>query len=1448
MDPYRGRHSRSRRIFDSERKIVVGHSKPFKIEPVEGITISAPKNALDKDREFKLTPVDDKTYDKVVELMETEDLTPFMVFDLDAGMKPGEFLPGDYDVAIDLNKMGIPENLQEHICVYRVAKNGKKTGAYRYNTQLADGKLSFKSNQNSFVVFALISIYGLDAYDLVLRPQLKFLAKLVSTEGKSVIDYYYWDSTTCALPVSDTSGNFVLYFRFRDTENPDSFTEFEKRKEKYQKQYAKLEKQAKKDYEDRVQKELEKEHIKPYFWEDWFPGKQVQAIKKKIGYRSIFQDLIDNDPVMKELKADPAAQLPKSIETIKKQTIRANRYLDSIGLHKLDKEIPFFLLTEPSVDSNTYAVAASLWVDGYCVVLNYSKAKKDEASLDHTQVTLVHELFHVRQQNYYTYTKMGSAAAEATATVLERDAAKKWYKDLIITECDPTSTIAESNLITDREDKEIFGYPFNIYFDTPKLQNIKETKNPLYLFSNQHQEYTYGAAIEGIREGVGKESVTMKPFMDSYSLHGPHISAKLGKSDECSTEGGWIGWIKYSLDIDGEQFNKGWRYFGEQYMPLILASQKSSGCSEEVATKNILLTPTYPIEKIDRLSKPQDYTVNTFHLEIGEGLPSDIAHIFVVCKPKNKKQKGDNPYVSFYMSDYQFKEYIIKAHLTNVKPTLYYEGNPANNYKKTNTGDVVENKDKKGKGYYLGVVTTAQSKGPLCEYYAVALFKSEAPEIRKVKDDKITFIVPKPARALTKEKLITGVVVTYKDKNGEEYTREIEPKNFGKKATWTIPGCSKKGNSFTLSLQWYYKPDEQTTYVSPIGEPAQWGAKGDKPEEEELVLTKEPETNYWKQVSSRMTMKNTSIDVDESNDDEVSSDYRSIDLQAAKTGRSLEFTGMGATEEKTKENGRVYVQDIFIEGTLTYTEPPKFWIPTQQYKAHWEIADDPYLTKVSDPFVFEAKNTSSDQAACAQSKKDKIDNGRSSVGKVNWLRGSSTTFEARHPEKNGPKSFTLTQTYSIKERQGSDLMATVTFVYNYEWVGEEEPEPEVEEETVPESGYWKLVRTKVDDSNASGKTSDPSLQEGGNIKGEKGTYTAHGERIDKDYPFSYDRVIRFEKPKNIYLPGEKIELEITNEAFTVRGNGTPNKFPYGKILIYNQLRAAQTGRHFYDENPRYETGVIVWKYGNAEAPQPGYETKTGDPGFYIQEEVESQYCTKKTIYYYEWVEDGKTAESVKDEPSQEDQGNFLDITEIQFYCHTNEPYGKEVVYTTYDHQGVSYKFKKTGSSSTFNGRHYDSEDVFTTTRSGDYQIVTAKFRQNKFDGSKANVDGYRSGGDKTCVDEEFTLTLKIAKDRSVEGTFSGNRKTLAGAGSWPEVASTCNMSISGSFGPEKIKDNDYSHDFTTINSFSYSVGGFQAYFKRADGTMPTNVDNTREFKFSTTSTNARICLSIFGTK
>ena len=1381
-----------------KEQIAVGHSKAFTIEPIDGITISAAENALDKNRKFKITPASDKEWKKTTKKVEevAPEHLPVLCFDLDAGMKPDEVMPGYFQVAIDLDKLGIPESLYDKLSVWR--DGGDEV--YEYVTWVENGKLCFNSDQNSFIE-VVVAVF---AVGVPLVYTVETIAKHMAVGGMYK-GFFFAQDDLVIHQVKDRYGNFQLCFRYKDTEWASRFESFQNNSAAYKIEFAKVKQQADEIYNRRVDKLYKKELGDMNFWQKLVGSTAAyNRAKEAVNHAFLIDSIGKQNPDLQ--RYEKALELPPSIKDIEHFLKISSRYLTfdqdmkpqtkNLEVDLIDKEHA----GESNAEFRNGGTKFSYMFVNYDIIWtgNPQKEYVRKGWPENVLLSINHELFHSRQK----ITKWMDFRSEETTAVYNEMAAahyffteKEMVTDLLSKDPAVKAYISTHFQLSGRDKYASFGFDFNANTFTAEVA------------------YTYAEFMDYLQlKTKGSETAFLK---------GGHLLDKYGYSKSHAKN--YMDWFGIK---DEKVFNGYLRDFCMLHAYEIWNKQNSQWAEKAVKTQELEIKKNKPFVNVT--TGNGGLVMRTVNITCEDNKNPNF-NAFVL---RDNKTTADD--LAFIGSWDCFTRTKTGAYTTSTVKGDCFQGNKNE--------------------YQIGFFKVPKESS---KFTVVAYFQPDAPRIRRVRDDVLTLIIPKPVKALRRNRYITGAEVTYTDKNGNKEYCVVMPEDFGEKVKWNIPGCSGKNNAFSLSYHWFYDLDEQQSCISPESEPAQWGAKGDEPEEEvvqtkepeeEVVQTKEPETNYWKQVSSRMIMKNTSIDVDESNDDEVSSDYRSIDLQAAKTGRSLEFTGMGATEEKTKENGRVYVQDIFIEGTLTYTEPPKFWIPTQQYKAHWEIADDPYLTKVSDPFVFEAKNTSSDQAACAQSKKDKIDNGRSSVGKVNWLRGSTTTFEARHPEKNGPKSFTLTQTYSIKERQGSDLMATVTFVYNYEWVGEEEPEPELETENVPEGGYWKLVRTKVDDSNASGKTSDPSLQEGGNIKGEKGTYTAHGERIDKDYPFSYDRVIRFEKPKNIYLPGEKIELEITNEAFTVRGNGTPNKFPYGKILIYNQKRAAQIGRHFYDENPRYETGVIVWKYGNAEAPQPGYETKTGDPGFYIQEEVESQYCTKKTIYYYEWVEDGKTAESVKDEPSQEDQENFLDITEIQFYCHTNEPYGKGVVYTTYDHQGVSYKFKKTGSSSTFNGRDYDSEDVFTTTRSGDYQIVTAKFRQNKFDGSKANVDGYRSGGNKTCVDEEFTLTLKIAKDRSVEGTFSGTRKTLAGAGSWPEVASTCNMSISGSFGPEKIKDNDYSHDFTTINSFSYSVGGFQAYFKRADGTMPTNVDNTREFKFSTTSTNARICLSIFGTK
>ena len=1192
-----------------KEQIVVGHSKAFKIEPVEGITISAPKNALDKDREFKLTAVSEKQWEKDAKVVsEHFGVKPFLVMDLDAGMDPNELLPGTYTVQMDLKKMGVPKNLWRHVNVYRVAHGGKKGDCYEYNSRVnANGILSFESNQNSGVVLAIAfgemawQAFGYTLMIVLLKAGHDWFVM------SDIRNYFEDPKDVMVVPIEDPNGNFRVFFRWKDTmRGLEGRKAFEENEEKAMARLDELEKEAEEEYERRVNK-MATGKEKLDWWEKIANKSARDEAMKMLAIDSVLKELLRSDSLLRVLNADPASQLPLEVEKNIEQIKRANDYLKNAAKVKpLTYSIAIYLMNAATMGSSN-GLNTTPYV-GHCYIkvnmdagLEKGEWKNAPEYSQSALLTLIHECFHARQQsNYCHIIPMRMLPAEATAPVLEKDAARYLYENGRIISVNPDTKEGSSIQFTGRSHHLIHAIP---------LDKISPKINGMDAEQGASVSYSLADLIEIVRESSGKKNVGMVRFCEEYSRNRKFSVL-----------------IKKALDIDDATFEKGWEEFVKNKIGTIVSSQQTAETQKQQNFKdcwqtNFTFAESDPIMKI-KVEKDKYYVRSWYFANKGKE-PS------IYIKPA--KGGSYNSQIHFYLKNDSFVD-------GKEEPCIYMKDEPCF------MAMDVANLDLSCKKEDL-------------EYDVVAFFPPDKPTIRKVKDDKITFIVPKPARALTKEKLISGVVVTYKDKNGKEITREIEPKYFGKKATWTVTGCSKKGNSFTLSLHWFYKLDEQTTYVSPESDPAQWGAKGDQPEEEELVLTKEPETNYWKQVSSRMTMKNTSIDVDESNDDEVSSDYRSIDLQAAKTGRSLEFTGMGATEEKTKENGRVYVQDIFIEGTLTYTEPPKFWIPTQQYKAHWEIADDPYLTKVSDPFVFEAKNTSSDQAACAQSKKDKIDNGRSPIGKANWLRGSTTTFEARHPEKNGPKSFTLTQTYSIKERQGSDLMATVTFVYNYEWVGEEEPEPELETENVPEGGCWKLVKTETNDSHMTFKSKNGSIA---TISGGAGEYTVHIDYVgyvdvlkdigggqkarmqtdEKDVVYTVDRRMHFDTPKSFYLPGEKgpgcVIEELQREKKRL---GTPNHLespndhcPTGEFRLehgdfeYKRTAIRYNYFDFYLIEQARERKVIEGRT----IPIPN-ESGWGD-GFKIFLLISTQFpeCYMTKTYTYEWVEDGKKAKPVKE--------------------------------------------------------------------------------------------------------------------------------------------------------------------------------------------------------------------------
>ena len=1181
-------------------------SDAYRSEPLEGFTISAPEGALGETRDIKVSPVGNKTYKRVTKLVAEEGVKPLYVFEVDAGLKSDEYFPGDYNVTMDLDKMGIPRILQDRIRVYRVAGSGEDEACLKLKSRVSNGKVSFSSNQNSFWTIALGPVGG-----RLVHGALRAVFEFGACPGKSLRRFFFNEPTRIQIPFQDESGDFALKFRWRDTENPDGFDAFMENERQAMEIIDQLEKDAQSIYKDRLKSKYESANVST--WDQWFPSDQVKSIRESISVEAIRDSLIQNNKELARLNSMPESQLPQSILKIRDMIIRSNRYLNSLGLHPLNFELPVYLVNNEVMGQDVEGAAKPYNTCGDAfMMVNYNQSRMQKPlpnTFDKLQCTLVHELCHVRQQCYYSFILMNGDAAEGSVVVMERDAARLWFRNGII-KIDPDKNTAFNGLnkiLTERDHKFLYSFPFDKATSYAGLTKDKAAD----------WGYTIGDAIEGIRKGVGKESVTIKPFLDNYSFSGPHVS-------------GWTGWIQKSLGINEAQFNEGWKYFGEHYLSRIYASQDpimNSKVPKEAATTALELKPGASIVQLKSLSTPRDYSINTFSFDTPKERVRDLStpasymrvgrrfNIFLFSKGKDGVQGPGNPYLNFYITKDLFKEYVVPGEqpgeevYLRASPTVYCEGN--------------------SNSYQLAAIATTQSKGEKQDYYVAALFVPDQLLIRKVKTDKISFIMPKPSRDLVSQKLITGAVVTYKDKNGNVQTHDVAPKYFGKKVKWLVPGCTAEGNSFSLSLHWYYKPDDATTYVSPESDPATWGIK-DAPKADGPAPGFKPKDNYWKQVGARMLKSNTSIDEEEGNGGKVSSDYRSISFDK-EADNCFEFSAMAATEE-VGEEGRVYVSDIYMEGTVTFTEPPKEWVPSQQYVARWQIAEDPFVRKISVPFVFTAENTSSSQDACTQSRSNKIDKGHSTIGKADWLRSFSTVFEARYPEKDTPKSFSITQTYSILEKEGSDLKATVTFIYDYEWVGE----PEKEEEKEPEGGHWKLVKKYEDDTHNTYEDHQHetkiALDVNVSISGGSSRFTLNAHRSVKgsskgraDMDGTVTQTANITAPKSNYYPGEAIGFDYTIGDRSQTGDPLDYKLGISRFYITTPYVKGEKTRGA-DATVGASADYPAQQYDIDRLVAPSYDPEWART-FTIVDQGRAGVGQKEvvhlTVYEYQWVDGRK---------------------------------------------------------------------------------------------------------------------------------------------------------------------------------------------------------------------------------
>lgn len=1234
-------------LVKSDPATFTGNSKAFDIEPMEGIRISAAPNALDSDRTFKVREATPAEWKKAEEAVAHAAATPFLVLDIDAGMGQQEILPGVYHVDIDLEELGVPENLWDRIGVFRVVGEGDDESVFQYNTRVDEnGVLRYESNQNSLTVIAVTAVATVVtvggtvgcAAGLLFKwyllgkgvvPAVKLLVQL------DVREYFKEEKDRMLVPWDDPNGDFTVYFRWRDMGDPKAMQDYLELEDVVFQRLDAIKEEAHEEYERRINA-IATGKANLSWWERWKNKASRDKARENLLEESVFEEYRAIDSQLDALQNDPRGQLPEPVRQTIEMVKKANAYLNGpAGVRPLGYRLEVYMMNRAEMGGingkNTKVPGGPCYIKfGFENGMVDGKWSDTPGAAQSVLLTLVHELFHARQQSVYGHINMGMNTAESTAAVLESDAARWFYRntgDISVDIDFPQGSQAVE--LTPRTLYYIYGRPLGHMFATSSLkldefttwEGISTSLLSDWKEIGADTGYTLASVIETVREVAGKQNVGMVAFCEKYIELEPFGSL-----------------LKRALDIDDATLEKGWNVFIDRYIGSIAGSQMTLEQNDALKIQRdcymleLLFDDWHPIQKI-RAGWLEDlhhydflnnFYVRTWFLSTFRNYNKKFSAFIV---PVGERI---NPHIRFYMKGSGFKD-------GKESPTLYSAGS----------------------GSHFLAMSVGNYQVPASEddqeYWVIALFEPSPVEIIQAKDNQLAIKLPMPTEEIMSTHYISGAVLTYTDKNGQnKLTRDVNPSEFGKTIVWNVPGSTEPENGFTITMHWYYKPDEATTYDSPESDPVKYNVKKDPNKE---TRNKDLSKPHWKMISREVEKIETEFDPALA----MATDVLSVSFSTSEFNGIYDFKGTSSFANRIEEGEKkgqilrdknknvVYTHENVLSGAIAYTEPPRYWFPKEEYQVKWNVYNDPYIKPNGMQYTFATENTSSVPADCKKGA-EKKQQGESKVAKgATWLSSVSTTFTAQEPGKNDPKHFTFTQEYSISDPVNPDRVARFQLVYVYVWTGEDEVITETEGPGL-EGGYWRLVRTEVDDSKAKQKAGgrvagNREDNDNGWVSGSNGSYSCfvewwawtdwvqeRGGRRATNYRVvdTWVRNIDITVPKQQYKPGEAIAFDVTNGPVSIEGDGDRalEHLPSGNVYAYFRSKNGEydtvhgfvsSGKSAWDEdNPSYNTGQVVWTYSGV-LPEEKYVDDNNYWGFVIIHGVKAPYGRMEVKYHYEWV-------------------------------------------------------------------------------------------------------------------------------------------------------------------------------------------------------------------------------------
>lgn len=738
---------------------VVGNSKPVDVQPVDGIRITAAENALDKDREFKITPVSDQDWDSMEKrLSEVSDEQMLFCFDLDAGMGPDEHLPGEFTLTLNLEKMGIPPILHKHLTVWRQAGNQ----LYKYTSWVENGNLTFRSDQNCFLIFAIPSAgavakatVGALVAGLILKYGAETWEKHEST-GDMYKNFFTMNDDAVKYEIKDPYGDFTLYFRFKDTEYADRFDAYKSSREDFLRRSQELEENAEAEYKRQVEEKYNEERAD---WTTWQKIMGSAEAKRKaraaIDKAAILAKMCEEDILLKRYAE--AMQLPPSILELEKMLKSANRFLTDnqcLRPQTCNLEVDLVMSGESGEYRRTLTKLPYLVLNYGKMLTNgqYKRVGKGESML----LTVTHELFHHRQKTHNYPAQMDPRSEESTAAYLENAAALYYIQTgEIVTNA--ASALATGKFVggsdfdpAPRENYEYFGQSFGARIVEP---------NPAY---------TYADLMEYIQHQK-KEKIAVKggTFMNRYFYAASHKS-------------NYMRWFDIK---DENEFTKYVQGFCEENLEKIHSRQGMADIDKSLHLETYSVSPSNPV--VDAKTVKGELIMRTFDIQ---GDPKGGRfHAFLVPGKACTAEE-----ITFYSSN----DIFVKD---RKKGGLYFDGDGF---------------------FYAGAYFKPNSSA--LPFKIVALYAPDAPVIKKVKKNYVRFVLPKADKDMVKKGYITGALVRCLSADGTERYILTQPEKFGKEVKWSIDGIGDSG--FSLRVKWIRQNEDGSTYESPLSKPAAHGA------------------------------------------------------------------------------------------------------------------------------------------------------------------------------------------------------------------------------------------------------------------------------------------------------------------------------------------------------------------------------------------------------------------------------------------------------------------------------------------------------------------------------------------------------------------------------------------------------------------------------------------------